>query len=756
MAKTTYVTLSSLKHYDEKIKEVIEDKQDQLIGTEGQIVSFDADGNVISKNLDTSDLSERITSVEESIETLNGTGEGSIEKIIDNAFNEFATNVSNDNVVNTYKELIDYAAEHDSDIAEIVADIEGLENRTGNIETELGSTIRNYGSHTTIPDGTDGKTGFSLNIKSSGGISSYIQLTDETNDNNKTNIYPAQIITPLMQVDNMRAKTSGGKIKFQSNVEVNDLTAASATIPQLDGNILIDGSVNINGIVVGIDGFDGDLNGTASGNLPLAGGSMNKNATITLNSSGLSGGVHLKDESGYQTTLTADCLHVQDDEGNTSTVGGSAIYSPKFVGDLTGTASKATALSNTSAIGSSTKPVYIDANGAPTAISYTLGAACAKGVATTVASGNTNLVTSGAVYTTTAPIRGYNFKGGYHSGSNTYGTDSSTYYGNTIMGHLGDFSATSLYMNAFYGYEIKPTGGGYCSAAFGSIITISSKINSSLVVGNSHNLRHQTTSSIIAGSGHGSNVAMTNAFMFGNNLSNGSYCMAIGHYNSAISGVSSGTTNYAFCVGNGTAEALGNAFLIDYDGETHADGAYTTMGADYAEFVEWEDGNVEAEERIAKFVTLHGENIAIANEGDYIAGVISATPSVIGNNPLAWTDKYLKDEFGRYLTKEVIIPHIDEITGDITEEKTIERIVNQDYNPDLEYIMREDRIEWAPVGMLGFLRIYDDGTCQVDGYCKCADGGIATAANIEDNTFLTPIYRVVKRISDNIIEIYFR
>ena len=43
-----YVTLSSLKHYDGKIKEVIATKQDQLVGTEGQVVSFDADGNAIA------------------------------------------------------------------------------------------------------------------------------------------------------------------------------------------------------------------------------------------------------------------------------------------------------------------------------------------------------------------------------------------------------------------------------------------------------------------------------------------------------------------------------------------------------------------------------------------------------------------------------------------------------------------------------------------------------------------------------------
>lgn len=63
------------------------------------------------------------------------------------------------------------------------------------------------------------------------------------------------------------------------------------------------------------------------------------------------------------------------------------------------TASNASRLSNTSAIGSATKPVYFNADGVPVAGTYTLGAACAKSVSTTVTSGSSNLVTSGAVYT---------------------------------------------------------------------------------------------------------------------------------------------------------------------------------------------------------------------------------------------------------------------------------------------------------------------------------------------------------------------
>ena len=71
----TYMTLSSLKHYDEKIKEVISKKQDQLVGTEGQVVSFDENGNVISIDLDVTDLGEKLDK-----ENPNGTGSLSLNR----------------------------------------------------------------------------------------------------------------------------------------------------------------------------------------------------------------------------------------------------------------------------------------------------------------------------------------------------------------------------------------------------------------------------------------------------------------------------------------------------------------------------------------------------------------------------------------------------------------------------------------------------------------------------------------------------
>lgn len=77
-------------------------------------------------------------------------------------------------------------------------------------------------------------------------------------------------------------------------------------------------------------------------------------------------------------------------------------------------------LSNTSAIGSATKPVYFNANGVPVAGTYTLGAACAKDVSTSVTSGDSNLVTGGAVSSAISAATNYEegtFTGNLYNGS---------------------------------------------------------------------------------------------------------------------------------------------------------------------------------------------------------------------------------------------------------------------------------------------------------------------------------------------------
>ena len=66
-------------------------------------------------------LSGRVSAVEDAVEVLNGAEsvEGSVAKTVKDAINNFANELSDDSTVNTFKELIDYAAEHGSEYSEL-------------------------------------------------------------------------------------------------------------------------------------------------------------------------------------------------------------------------------------------------------------------------------------------------------------------------------------------------------------------------------------------------------------------------------------------------------------------------------------------------------------------------------------------------------------------------------------------------------------------------------------------------------------
>ena len=68
-------------------------------------------------------LEVRVKANEDAIGVLNGTGEGSVNKTVTDAINDFAAKVSDDGTVNTYKELIDYAAEHGAEFTELVGEV---------------------------------------------------------------------------------------------------------------------------------------------------------------------------------------------------------------------------------------------------------------------------------------------------------------------------------------------------------------------------------------------------------------------------------------------------------------------------------------------------------------------------------------------------------------------------------------------------------------------------------------------------------
>ena len=225
------------------------------------------------------------------------------------------------------------------------------------------------------------------------------------------------------------------------------------------------------------------------------------------------------------------------------------------------------------------------------------------------------------------------------------------------------------------------------------------------------------------------------------------------------------TTGTAFVIGNGTGNsALSNAFSVQFTGVVKAKSTITaSTTADYAEFFEWLDENHDEEDRIGYFVTLDGDKIRIAtNEDDYILGVVSGEPFVLGNGDCdTWNGMFLRDEFRRTIYEPA--PKMVEVldgegnpTGEFEEvegefEGTRPKL-NPEYDNTQPYISRFDRKEWAPIGMLGVLAVRHDGTAKVNGYVTVNADGIATACDRKTENS----YRVIKSNSVSVVEIIFR
>lgn len=83
-------------------------------------------GAALKAVIDTKAEQDDVNTLSGKIDTLTGTGEGSVNKAITDAFNDFATNVTDDGVVNSFKELVDWVAQHGSEAGEMAAAIGSL------------------------------------------------------------------------------------------------------------------------------------------------------------------------------------------------------------------------------------------------------------------------------------------------------------------------------------------------------------------------------------------------------------------------------------------------------------------------------------------------------------------------------------------------------------------------------------------------------------------------------------------------------
>ena len=124
------------------------------IGTvpDGKTVSGMISEAQAAATYDDTELRGKVTANESAISTLNGTGAGSVKKTAEDAataaVNAFATDVSDDGVVNSFKELVDWAASHGSEAAEMASGIQTNANDIDALESgkaDKATTLAGYG-----------------------------------------------------------------------------------------------------------------------------------------------------------------------------------------------------------------------------------------------------------------------------------------------------------------------------------------------------------------------------------------------------------------------------------------------------------------------------------------------------------------------------------------------------------------------------------------------------------------------------------
>lgn len=231
-------------------------------------------------------------------------------------------------------------------------------------------------------------------------------------------------------------------------------------------------------------------------------------------------------------------------------------------------------------------------------------------------------------------------------------------------------------------------------------------------------------SSVLLASSGGSYANDNNSFVLGSNIGSQAYGTRSGIINSASSEtikdsfaqtiINSRSVksfgNYHVQMGYGdTDEPLTSNTKIDmntFGGDIRIAGTLKSGQdiGDIAEYFESESGKTIPNGTI---VTNNGRYIKKANKNDVPLGVISVTAGLImGDTTFHYKEKYLKDEFGVYLTEIVDKTFTDEQTGETYSQEVEQRIINPKFDDKLDeqYQNREERDEWCVVGILGQIK----------------------------------------------------
>lgn len=311
---------------------------------------------------------------------------------------------------------------------------------------------------------------------------------------------------------------------------------------------------------------------------------------------------------------------------------------------------------------------------------------------------------------------GYNHVEGYNNKIN-----GATYECVHIEGHGNTFNGSSGSSDTHIEGSENTVNGGYRNHVGGLHNTLTGGTGT-FVHGRDNTVTNSSYSAVF-GDSNTVNTAHEGAVFGSYNTVSQDYCVVIGSGQT----ISSNDECYLSVGGTGASQA----FTVDGVGNVNAT-SYNGGGADYAEYFEWADGNPYGEDRCGMLVTLDGDKLIPAH-GDDIFGIVSAMPSVVGNSyETYWHGKFAVDVFGRKITAPDGKP-----------------LRSPDFDPEMKYIPRSKRPEWAAVGMVGRLVINDNGSCKVGAFVS-ARRGVGTYCS--KNTGI----RVLRRIDAKHVEVVIK
>ena len=193
--------------------------------------------------------------------------------------------------------------------------------------------------------------------------------------------------------------------------------------------------------------------------------------------------------------------------------------------------------------------------------------------------------------------------------------------------------------------------------------------------------------------------------------------------------------NFMLCRSSSTGTA-DTEFSLRGDGNGYADGTWNNNGADYAEFFESVNGQALT---VGATVVLENNKVREATSQDASSAIIgvvrpkepSKASMVVGNTAWnKWANKYLTDDFDRYIMEDHdVVEWVDEdgkehsyeshsIPQDVTVpsdavykthdskgNKFQHYKINPAWDKDAEYVNRENRPEWNIIGLLGQVKV---------------------------------------------------